>query len=376
MSSVDGGYYAVKGFIYQFDKTIELVISNQKNGVEIENHQDIEINDYCYQLKYKETKTYSPSKIKPAIIKILDDFQVNPTKKYILFCYFKDKKPEQIKLTHTDIVGILSKDINKYSNEIIDSLSKNFTLIFSEDYQTNFQNLIFKIKTIYSLESEDSAIIYHSVFRSKIIDAIIKKPKGQRIINKEIFDKAISKTKTIISLCDYRLALGNERYLSLIKKKYFKFSTVHIPNLERLLVIECDTNTNIILLTEIILLISKKFFRKESSPPPIICIRNFKDTIRLKTKLLKMGIKFNDGTQFNGDKFDLKYLMESTKPRSGIVVKFVEQNALTKLIKTGEIDYVYDLCLFEPCSYVIDNNNFTCIKVSLEKTEQIINLLN
>ena len=54
----DGGYYAIKGFDYQIDKTI-LEVLKQPNGdeeVAIEQIQDINTNSYVIQDKYKETK--------------------------------------------------------------------------------------------------------------------------------------------------------------------------------------------------------------------------------------------------------------------------------------------------------------------------------
>lgn len=377
MGNDDGGYYAIKGFVYQFDKTIELIIDNPNDEINTEDHQDIELNKYCYQLKYKETQIYTPSKIKLAIINLLNDFQADPTKEYILYAHFKDKYPKKYKLSPDDINNILSSDVTNFSSETIIAFAKNFTLIFSEDYQINFQRLILKIKKIYSLDSDDSAIIYHAIFRSKVIDTVIQNLKGQRLIKKEIFDKALLTTKKIISFYEYRQIIGNERYISLIKKRYFKFKTAHIPNMERLIIIECDNDINVPRLVEIVSLISKKFFRRDNSPPPIICIRNFKEIVRLKMKLLKIGIKFNDGTQFSCDKFDLKYLMEKTKPKSGVTIKFIEENIIVKLLNTGEIDYIYDISLTKPSlSIKNSNNNFDCIKVSLEKTEQIIDLFN
>ena len=42
----EGGYYAIKGFLYQFDKTLIEVITNPQTSVAFENRQDIDYEDY------------------------------------------------------------------------------------------------------------------------------------------------------------------------------------------------------------------------------------------------------------------------------------------------------------------------------------------
>lgn len=43
----EGGYYAIKGFLYQFDKTLIEVITNPQTSVAFENRQDIDYEDYA-----------------------------------------------------------------------------------------------------------------------------------------------------------------------------------------------------------------------------------------------------------------------------------------------------------------------------------------
>jgi len=58
----EGGYYAIKGFLYQFDKTLIEVITNPQTSVAFENRQDIDYEDYVLQFKHKETQDYTPRK--------------------------------------------------------------------------------------------------------------------------------------------------------------------------------------------------------------------------------------------------------------------------------------------------------------------------
>ena len=55
----DGGYYAIKGFLYQFDVTIQEILVNAEKDVQFEQIQDINYDDYVIQIKHKETQEYS-----------------------------------------------------------------------------------------------------------------------------------------------------------------------------------------------------------------------------------------------------------------------------------------------------------------------------
>lgn len=59
----DGGYYAVKGFLYQYDKTIFEILKNPETEIKFELVQDINYEDYVIQIKHKETQDFYNSKI-------------------------------------------------------------------------------------------------------------------------------------------------------------------------------------------------------------------------------------------------------------------------------------------------------------------------
>jgi hypothetical protein len=85
----DGGYYAIKGFLYQFDKTLIEVVTNPQSKIAFENKQDIDYDDFVLQVKHKETQEYSHSKIRKPVEKLIGLFHCDPTKKLCLYCHFK-----------------------------------------------------------------------------------------------------------------------------------------------------------------------------------------------------------------------------------------------------------------------------------------------
>ncbi|MFC1451081.1 hypothetical protein ABXK36_35330, partial [Bacillus cereus] len=64
----DGGYYAIKGFIYQFDITMIEILKNKDMDIFVEFQQDLNYEDYVIQVKHKETQNFSIGKLKNAIL--------------------------------------------------------------------------------------------------------------------------------------------------------------------------------------------------------------------------------------------------------------------------------------------------------------------
>jgi hypothetical protein len=112
--------YTLKGFIYQFNKTLEQVIS-EPEGSEIEVEGIIEDIDVHYdghtkaiQCKYHETKgKYNLSDISKPILQMLVHYSENKTKniQYILYAHFSGETVGVGSISKTDIESILkSKD--------------------------------------------------------------------------------------------------------------------------------------------------------------------------------------------------------------------------------------------------------------------------
>jgi len=112
--------YTIKGFIYQFNKTLEQVFS-EPNGTEITVEgiiEDIDVNSEgitkAIQCKYHETKEkYNLSDISKPILQMLVHYSKNKDKdiQYILYAHFSDEEVGGKEITKTDIETILkSKD--------------------------------------------------------------------------------------------------------------------------------------------------------------------------------------------------------------------------------------------------------------------------
>jgi hypothetical protein len=178
----DGGYFAIKGFLYQFDKSLLEIIQNQEKQVEIETIQDISFDVYVLQVKLKEAKDYFDSSIRKPIKQLIEIFIKEPNRKLILFCHFRNKNPEEKILNAMELDNILGKDKDLYTQCTKQNFIQNFILQFSENYIQQFDIVIDNISTSFECPDKDLAIIYHSILHSKLMQLAVLPSKSDRRI--------------------------------------------------------------------------------------------------------------------------------------------------------------------------------------------------
>jgi|AntAceMinimDraft_17_1070374.scaffolds.fasta_scaffold08201_3 hypothetical protein len=373
MSSNDGGYYAIKGFLYQFDKSLIEILRNPENKVGIEKTQDVNINNYAIQVKYKETQNYSPSKIKHAVIQLLELFKNDKSQKFSLYCYFKNKSPQLYKPSLTELDKILGDKKDEYLDYLKKEFKNNFQINFSDNFEKQFEELINLIKNSFSLSSNDKAIIYHSIFRSRLFDISIK-TKDKRDISKNDLLFFIEDAEKTIFYSSYSKYLGREKYEKIIRKDFFTFKRANINNFERLFIIDCHPDVNLVDINKIVNCISKKYFKLSKSPQPILCFLNLQNgkLIELKQELIDQGIMFNDGTFFNGDRFRLDRIIENELTNDRLNVKIVDFDHLYKVLEKIKIREIYQFYIDSPVSIEIDQKH---IKIQIEETNQISRMI-
>lgn len=340
----NGGYYAVKGFTYQFDKSLLEILSNQGLDVRIEQIQDIEVNNYYIQVKYRETQNYADSKIKLPVLQLLKCFLDDKNKKFKLYCYFKDKSSQIITLTEAELDQILGSDSGQYTQDDKKAFIDNFILEFSNNFEKQFSDLIKLIKSSFQLKSEEEATTYHAIFRANLFDIAIKKNSRLRTISFIKLKNIINSKEKIIFDAAYCKYLKTERYLKYIKGEYFTFKKLNIPNKDRLFIIEIDNSTKDCDIIQIVTNIKNKYFKKDTSPAPYICLFGIDDAkiSRLKQKLWDKGLMFSDGTHFDGDKFRINDLVINTNNNNcEVTFKLLSLDRLALLFKKKKLDETF-----------------------------------
>jgi hypothetical protein len=373
----DGGYFAIKGFLYQFDKSLLEVIQNQEKQVEIETIQDISFDVYVLQVKLKEAKDYFDSSVRKPIKQLIEIFIKEPNRKLILYCHFRNRSPEKKQLNEAELNSILGKDENLYASDTKQKFVQNFILQFSENYIQQFETVIDNISTNFGCADKDLAIIYHSILHSKLMQLAVLPSKNDRQVCYRDLKRYLADVDKKIFFKAYEIHLSRDKYNTLIKKQYFTFPGINIDNFERLFIVGTsvgDTQTD---LMQIINRIVQRYYKLSKSPAPYILFENLHDSqlISLKQSLVDKGVPFSDGTTFNGDKFRLNVLLPTLSKSQEIKVKIIKNENLDELLTTVKFDEVYYLA-----SNFSDNHqklgastNF--LKIQITDTKQILNFL-
>lgn len=373
----DGGYFAIKGFLYQFDKSLLEVILNQEKQVEVETIQDISFDVYVLQVKLKEAKDYFDSSVRKPIKQLIEIFIKERGRKLILYCHFKNKSPEEKQLSETELDSILGKDKDLYTQNDKRDFLQNFTLQFSENYIQQFDAVIDNISTNFDCADKDLAIIYHSILHSKLMQLAVLPSKSDRQICYQDLKRCLVDVDKKIFFKAYEIHLSRDKYNTLIKKQYFTFSGINIDNFERLFIVgisAVDTQTD---LMQIVNRVVQRYYKLSKSPAPYILFENLDDSHLniLKQSLVDKGLSFSDGTTFNGDKFRLNVLLLTSSKSHEIKVKIIKNENLDELLTTVKFDEVYYLASnFSDNHQKLGASN-TFLKIQIADTKQILNFL-
>jgi len=369
----DGGYYAIKGFLYQFDKTLIEIFSNPNIQIGIEKRQDVDYQDFVIQVKHKETQEYQDSKIKKPVLQLLDMFKEDQTQKFCLYCHFKDKQPSQQELTLKELNKILGDKADDYTPFIKEKFIEGFYIQFSENFEEQFIRVIDLIKSDFALPNDELAYFYHSLLRSKLLDISIKL-KDKREISRSDLDEFLKGAEKTIFYTAYSKYLDKAKYERLIKKEFFTFKSANIENFERLFIIECDEKVITVELSKLVKTLFNKYFKVRKSPQPYLCFSSIGDEklIDLKQDLIDQGIIFDDGTYFNGDRFRLERIIESKLEFNDPCVKIIDHGYLDRLIDKMEFQEIFQFYLTAPLD--IETGRIH-VKIQITDIKQILKML-
>jgi hypothetical protein len=354
--------------------------------IEIEQLQDYGYDDYLVQVKYHNTNYTAPQqkqKIKKPLVQLFDQYLKNKTKKFILFIYLKGITPTKKTLTVTDLDAILGK-IKRFSViEKVDFISR-FTLIYADDFENQYKEVIQKIKVAYSKTNEE-AEIYYSIISSHLLEIVTNNPpsvNSKRETSKNEIDKIISNGKKLIFKSAYIEIVAKEKQLKQLNKLFFKTSLNTEPQ-ERIFIIEVTSTVEIKLLKELVLLVKTKWSKNKTKTipdtdrfVPLIYFKGIKesDLVMLKTDLQKDGYMINDGYDFMNADFNINSLNIRPTFTNKLFFKFINkqqdlEELLKNLVKTGE---VYQFFINSPASILFTGKH---IEIQIKEIEDIKNII-
>jgi hypothetical protein len=370
----EGGYYALKGFMYQFDKTLIEVLNNPDETVSFESREDIEYEDFVLQVKHKETQEYTPSKIRKAVESLMEFFSGDDSKQLFLYCHFKDKTPQDLRLTLDELDTVISAEAKaRYQEQFRKRFLARFAVRFSHDYETQFKETVTLIRSSFSLPDGDSAVLYHSIFRSKLLDRSIQPQAGRHVCFQDLRG-FLQDTEVTVFQVAYSKHLGRERYAQLIKKRYFTFTAPNLENLERLFVLDCDPAVGLLELATFATRISHRFYKKGKSPAPYVIFRNLAvyRLRELKQNLFDQGVLFFDGTHFDGDRFRLDELAARPRSDHAFTLKVVSEDELINLLRKVNMKEVFQFFVDVPLEFEVYGAHR---RIQVERTEYVLQMI-
>jgi hypothetical protein len=385
----DGGYYAIKGFSFQFIISIKEILNSDdiQKMFYFENEQDFNDELQIYQMKYKETKKYLPSNIKEAVIKLLEQYK-NNKKKNVLYAYFTDKSEEEVVFNSVEQLDKIllnckiDDEVYDFSTELKEQFIQDFKLIFSKKYDDEVENTINLIKKEMNCSYEVAKAYFYQLFGLITMIIANNQPKN-RAINKEKIINYFKDNSSNIFYDYYMRINKTEKYIKFIKKEYFFERNINFHY--RFFVINVNNYDKEDKIIEIIISIIKKYcivdHRRKivKSPAPFIYINNISEEkiISIKNTLYNAGYILSDGYPFKGSKFLIKRILQNNYLKDEICLKmlnslddlkqtFLENNSIPKRI----------FQFYESNCSIIDLKDNGCINIEVNDVNDIIKIIN
>lgn len=311
----DGGHHAIKGFAYQFDKSILEILNNPSAEVVMEHVQDLQVNSTYVQIKHLDASNYYPSNITRAVISILQDAwqqrELTPDASYILYCYFKDKvEGEVLTFTPQEFKTFLPEATPKYEDAFRDNFANSFKVIFGPNYNDQYMQTLNVIGDKFLLQLDVEKEACYAILYAGLLETALKDNPVDRKLTFAGLSNMYANAESAIYLAHLRNATEKDAYLKQVKKDFFTPNKSRLDAHDKLFILE-SKQMNEVQISTVISAVVAKYYRDGKSHAPHIVLRNIDPDKRKQVKLLlkRAKVKFIDGTQFQDDEFDLDYYM-------------------------------------------------------------------
>ncbi|MEV8525766.1 hypothetical protein AB0451_16650 [Streptomyces sp. NPDC052000] len=369
----DGGYHALKGFVFQFDASLLRMYAEPNRTFQIEGDEDLSVDNYHTQIKHRSRK-FVPSAISPAVRQMVSQFTLDRDRRFCLYCYFPDQVPgTELVLELGDLKKITEQFENEYSDEFLKEFCKAFTVKFSVDYHEQFKSLIEVLIKKHRLKTEAEAVHCHAIVQSHLLDLVMKNPPEGRMVSAADLIGVVDSAKSSIFHSAYHEMYGNEKYLKVLKAEFVQ-RKINVPKRERLFVVECSPGIHVQNLVDVAVQIKKKFHRKNESLPPYLIFRGVDDLSAVKQLLIDADVKIFDGTYFNGDRLRLADL---TNPRieRAVELKISGEENISGIVGMTSFAEIYDFFVDAPSEEVVESDSYTIHRRFVQDTHDVAVIL-
>jgi len=376
----DGGYIAIRGFAYQFDKALLDMLQHPDKGYQIENLQDHNYEEYAIQVKYYD-REYKPSeqkqKIKAVLINFLNDLSENPERRYCLYSYFNGVEEAAVSIDFNGLNDYLGKKKTEFDDALKYRLVKDLKLIYAPDFKKQFKTLIEEISKAYTCDKND-ACCYHAMMVSHLERLILEYKVDQaerRTCSKTDLNRIVQNAKDVIFRNAYVEFLGRDKFHKHIHKQYF--DRKHIAAKERIFIIEPQPSWGLYEIRMALYEIASKWGKNGQNTPngercsPFFHVRiNEEDMVALKSEIRAEGKAFTDGHYFKGAPFDPGLLIELQTRHRNFDMLFIDKpdDIVQTLRAAHRAKEVFQFYHTTPLDFEADVKH---IKIQIDRLEDI-----
>lgn len=326
----------IKGYFYQFDKTIlELLeATSPDSSIVVEGIEDIDLTDgsgeSLIQCKYYEGTEYVHSVIKDAIIHMLRHFRESgcpegQTLRYRVYGHYKsgqEKLPATLDLAFVKkhFFSYKEKDIShEVHNElgIDDGQLGRFLSLLDIDIrapsydvqQRRVRDLL--ARTLLGCNAEDAEAFYYPRAINAIQKLAVQADPVQRTISRTDFISVVDQKDTVFSRWLLE-KFGSEHYAKSLKRKHFSIPGTRIPKANRVFCLDMLDGLDVARAVQMLQVIGTRFSNKEHKRTsdsdrfcPYVLLRGISEgeTAVLKNALYESGADIEDGHPFLGSVF-------------------------------------------------------------------------
>ncbi len=337
----------IKGYHYQFDKTILEILNLDEEGyVTVEGLEDVDVCTFvgttAIQCKYYAAQKYSPSLVRKAVIAMLDDFLVRdsmagPNVDYFLYGHFKEvsKMPGAIDLNYlqnmfrwkTKEPGA-ERDYQKekgISDSQLQRFLTHFQMQIGPSFEEQCETVMLAIEKAYSCCRAEAELHFYSNALSKVLKLASIPDAPKRVVSKSQFITATNQARTLFNVWFLKWR-GKEAYLKDLKKRLKDCNTLYGLN-DKWLFLDAASvplNSPEFSLVSLIEKLVEKYYRLgfthyKNKPWTVVTTQSAKDMLVVKQHLIRGGIRFFDGME--SIEFSTAFFSESpvfsTKGKNG-----------------------------------------------------------
>ncbi len=314
-------FATIKGYYYQFDKSILklLELQSDSESIVVEGIEDIDIktatDETTVQCKYLSKPRFINSAVREPIILMLDHF-INPNTpnniKYNLYAHFENETPGNEPIIDLpklkEILTYFEKKVERHyeiEKNIADGTLNAFLLQFKFQFGFEFyaqqQKVIEKLRTKFNCSVFEADTLYYNNALRIVIDKSIQKDIAQREISKTEFIHSIDCSKRLFNEWFIRLRSKKE-YFRLIAQNLKSTRTFEPSRVKYIFIGKniIDADNSELPLSSFIENLIGKYFKlnsslRDSKPITFILDCERSTLLTLKRALIDNEIIFNDG---------------------------------------------------------------------------------